>query len=52
MGDTQSEVEIMAGLLHDMQVACSIQDNAAADRVYTRFMTVLETGVVSPAALP
>ena len=52
MADAQSEVEIMDGLLHDMQFACSIQDNATADRVYARFMSVLEPGVVSAAAMP
>jgi hypothetical protein len=47
MDDAQSEVEIMAGLSHDMQVACTFHDNAAADRVYAHFLSVLEPGAVN-----
>jgi hypothetical protein len=40
--DAPSQLEIIAGLSHDMRVAYNIKDYAAADRVYDRFLSVVE----------
>ena len=41
--DAPSAVEIMQELSDDMQTACDKKDSTAADRIYARFLSQLET---------
>ena len=52
MDDTPSESDVMDDLVNDMQVTSDIQDNAFADRVYTRFLSVPGPGVVTVPVFP
>jgi hypothetical protein len=45
--DAPSAVEIMQELSDDMRTACDKQDSTAADRIYTRFLSQIDTDAVS-----
>ena len=52
LDDAQSTVEIMEGLVHDIQFAFDNQDHPVSDRVYARFLSEVEPGVANANVFP
>ena len=54
MDDAPTEADVMDELARSMKVACDMQDTAAADRVYARFLSITGPGqsVVNVTVLP